>query len=138
MGGHLQCELFVTTARTTSVSVKVDSPKCSSPRISSSFSITAGQVKQLLFDYRIRMIGSTKSSKGRYLHLRNIILYISYLLLVLFSPFVLPLIYPPIHVYLYFTNKCSLFHAILSSDSLLSLYLSLHSPMSRICMKPTV
>lgn len=69
MGGHLQCELFVTTARTTSVSVKVDSPKCSSPRISSSFSITAGNVKQLLFDYRIRMIGSTKGSKGRYMYL---------------------------------------------------------------------
>ncbi|XP_061184992.1 SCO-spondin-like [Saccostrea echinata] len=64
MGGNLQCELFVTTARTTKVSVKVDSPKCSNPKISASFSITAGQVKQLLFNYKIRMIGSAKGSKG--------------------------------------------------------------------------
>jgi hypothetical protein len=63
-GTDFDCELFVTTARTTVVSVKVDSPKCSSPRISASFSITAGQVKQLFFNNKIRMVGSSKSSKG--------------------------------------------------------------------------
>uniref|UniRef100_A0A8W8ILJ9 IgGFc-binding protein N-terminal domain-containing protein n=1 Tax=Magallana gigas TaxID=29159 RepID=A0A8W8ILJ9_MAGGI len=64
MGSYVQCELFVTTARTTVVSVKVDSPKCTSPKISASFSITAGKVKQLIFDYRIRVVGSRKESKG--------------------------------------------------------------------------
>lgn len=64
MGSYVQCELFVTTARTTVVSVKVDSPKCTSPKISASFSITAGSVKQLIFDYRIRVVGSRKESKG--------------------------------------------------------------------------
>lgn len=63
-GSAYQCELFVTTARTTVVSVQVDSPKCSSPQISASFTITAGQVKQLILDYRIRMTGSAKESKG--------------------------------------------------------------------------
>lgn len=63
-GSAYQCELFVTTARTTVVSVQVDSPKCSSPTISASFSITAGQVKQLMLNYQIRMTGSAKGSKG--------------------------------------------------------------------------
>ncbi|XP_052704188.1 uncharacterized protein LOC128180261 [Crassostrea angulata] len=63
-GSAYQCELFVTTARTTVVSVQVDSPKCSSPKISASFSITAGQVKQLMLNYQIRMTGSAKGSKG--------------------------------------------------------------------------
>ena len=64
-GSAYQCELFITTSRTTVVSVKVDSPKWSSPKISASFSITAGQVKQLMLDYRIRVTGSRKESKGR-------------------------------------------------------------------------
>ena len=40
-------ELFVTTSRTTTVSVRVRAPKVSG--LDSSFSITAGQVKQLSF-----------------------------------------------------------------------------------------
>lgn len=64
-----QCELFITTARTTVVTVKVDSPKCTSPKISASFSITAGQVKQLMLDYRIRVTGSAKESKGMFIGL---------------------------------------------------------------------
>ncbi|XP_048746179.2 uncharacterized protein LOC125658800 [Ostrea edulis] len=63
-GTSYECELFVTTSRTTVVSVKVDSPKSSSPKISASFTITAGQVKQLFFNNKIRMVGSSKSSKG--------------------------------------------------------------------------
>nr|XP_034327535.1 uncharacterized protein LOC105323126 [Crassostrea gigas] len=64
LGSDYQCELFVTTSRTTVVSVQVDSPKCTSPRISASFTVIAGKVKQLILDYRIRMIGSSKESKG--------------------------------------------------------------------------
>ena len=64
-GSAYQCELFITTSRTTVVSVKVDSPKWSSPKISASFSITAVQVKQLMPEYKIRETGSRKESKGR-------------------------------------------------------------------------
>ncbi|XP_061184993.1 uncharacterized protein LOC133193009 [Saccostrea echinata] len=63
-GVSINVELFVTTSRTTTVSVTVDSPKCTNPRISESFSVTAGQVKQLFFSPSIRMAGSSKSSKG--------------------------------------------------------------------------
>ncbi|XP_062620366.1 IgGFc-binding protein-like [Saccostrea cucullata] len=60
----IKVELFVTTSRTRPVSVKVDTPKSTSPRISESFSVVAGQVKQLFFDPKIRMSGSSKSNKG--------------------------------------------------------------------------
>eukprot|EP00105_Crassostrea_gigas_P023961 XP_011444035.1 PREDICTED: SCO-spondin isoform X3 [Crassostrea gigas] len=63
-GVSINVELFVTTSRTTTVSVTVDSPKCTSPRVSSSFTVTAGQVKQLFISPSIRMAGSSKSSKG--------------------------------------------------------------------------
>ncbi|XP_061184995.1 SCO-spondin-like [Saccostrea echinata] len=63
-GVSINVELFVTTSRTTTVSVTVDSPKCSNPSISESFTVTAGQVKQLFLNPNIRMAGSTKSSKG--------------------------------------------------------------------------
>lgn len=53
-GVSINVELFVTTSRTTKVSVTVDSPKCTSPRVSSSFTVTAGQVKQLFISPSIR------------------------------------------------------------------------------------
>lgn len=53
-GVTINVELFVTTSRTTKVSVTVDSPKCTSPRVSSSFTVTAGQVKQLFISPSIR------------------------------------------------------------------------------------
>nr|XP_022344318.1 SCO-spondin-like isoform X5 [Crassostrea virginica] len=63
-GASINVELFVTTSRTTQVSVTVDSPRCSNPRVSSSFTVTAGQVKQLFISPSIRMSGSSKSSKA--------------------------------------------------------------------------
>ncbi|XP_056004190.1 IgGFc-binding protein-like [Ostrea edulis] len=63
-GSSIDVELFVTTTRTTSVTVTVDAPKCKSPKISSSFKISSGQVKQLFLKPSIRMAGSSKSDKG--------------------------------------------------------------------------
>lgn len=57
-------ELFVTTSRTTTVSVRVTSPKYSNPKIDTSFSITAGQVKQVFISNRLRMYNTGKDSKG--------------------------------------------------------------------------
>ncbi|KAK3083453.1 hypothetical protein FSP39_022988 [Pinctada imbricata] len=57
-------ELFVTTSRTTSVSVRVWAPKMTNPRLDTSFSITAGGVKQLTFSYKFRLFGTEMSNKG--------------------------------------------------------------------------
>lgn len=57
-------ELFVTTSRTTTVNVEVTAPKWTSPRVNEKFSVTAGQVKQLFIDLRLRLEGTVKQSKG--------------------------------------------------------------------------
>ena len=64
VGSSYNLEIFVTTARTTSVSVTVTSPRYSNPTISQSFSITAGQVTKVLINNNYRMIGTGKSTKG--------------------------------------------------------------------------
>jgi hypothetical protein len=53
-GTTIDVELFLTTSRTKSVSVTVDAPRCSNPKIKSTFTITSGQVKQLFFKPTIR------------------------------------------------------------------------------------
>ena len=57
-------ELFVTTSRTTTVSVRVRAPKVSSPKLDSQFTITAGKVKQLTFSNKFRLTGTEMSNKG--------------------------------------------------------------------------
>lgn len=57
-------ELFVTTSRTTTVDVEVSSPKWTSPSLNEKFTVTAGVVKQLTFDVKLRLEGSVKQSKG--------------------------------------------------------------------------
>lgn len=60
----LQLELFVTTSRTTNVSVKVTAPKYPSANLNEQFSITAGQVKQVMFTNKLRLIQTEFSSKA--------------------------------------------------------------------------
>ncbi|KAK3096144.1 hypothetical protein FSP39_023688 [Pinctada imbricata] len=57
-------ELFITTMRTTVVNVEVTAPRFNSFTISESFSITAGDVKQLFFGPSIRMAGDSLDSKA--------------------------------------------------------------------------
>ena len=56
--------LFVTTSRTTTVTARVWSPKWSNPKIDTSFSITAGQVKQVSISNKLRMYNTGKEAKG--------------------------------------------------------------------------
>ncbi|XP_071151058.1 uncharacterized protein [Mytilus edulis] len=58
-----EIELFITTTRTSTVSVQVTAPKYSSS-INEQFTVTAGSVKQLFFSPSLRMSGSSSSSKG--------------------------------------------------------------------------
>ncbi|XP_071164730.1 uncharacterized protein [Mytilus edulis] len=58
-----EIELFITTTRTSTVSVQVTAPKYSSS-INEQFTVTAGSVKQLFFSPSLRMSGSGSSSKG--------------------------------------------------------------------------
>ena len=59
-----ELELFVTTSVTTSVSVRVTSPLFSSPKLNSSFTVTAGQVHQLTFSNKLRSVGTEMGTKG--------------------------------------------------------------------------
>ncbi|VDI81772.1 Hypothetical predicted protein, partial [Mytilus galloprovincialis] len=59
-----ELELFVTTSRTTIVNVEVTSPKWTNPSVNEKFTVTAGVVKQLLIDLRLRLEGTVKESKG--------------------------------------------------------------------------
>ena len=61
---YRELELFVTTSVTKSVSVSVTSPLFSSPKVDSSFTVTAGQVKQLTFSNKLRSVGTEMGSKG--------------------------------------------------------------------------
>ena len=57
-------ELFITTSKTSHVGVRVNAPKFSGVTLDSSFSITAGQVKQLKFSNTLRASGTELSNKG--------------------------------------------------------------------------
>ena len=57
-------ELFITTSRTTSVSVTVTSPRYSNPSVSRSFTVTAGQVEQVSISNNFRMVGTGMGSKA--------------------------------------------------------------------------
>ena len=57
-------ELFVTTSRTTTVTVRVWSPRYSNPTIDTSFSITSGQVQQVFISNNLRMYNTGIDSKG--------------------------------------------------------------------------
>ena len=64
MGSSYDLELFVTTSKTTPISVRVSAPKVTSPKLDSRFTVTAGQVKQLKFSNKFRLIATELSQKG--------------------------------------------------------------------------
>ena len=63
-GSSFDLELFVTTSKTKTVSVRVSAPKVTSPKLDSSFTVTAGQVKQLKFSSKFRLTETEMSKKG--------------------------------------------------------------------------
>lgn len=63
-GAQFPLELYCTTQETKQVHVHVTSPKWSSPKINTTFTVTDGQVRKTLIDKVFRMTGSTVSSKA--------------------------------------------------------------------------
>lgn len=60
-------EIFVTTSRTTKVYVEVTAPKYPAAKLNERFTVTAGQVKQVTFTNKLRLIQTELSSKGVYI-----------------------------------------------------------------------
>ncbi|OWF39259.1 uncharacterized protein LOC110465261 [Mizuhopecten yessoensis] len=63
-GTSYNLELFVTTSRTTTVNVRLTSPRYTNPSIDESFTVIAGTVKQLTFSNNLRMTATGLDSKG--------------------------------------------------------------------------
>ncbi|KAJ8313206.1 hypothetical protein KUTeg_009242 [Tegillarca granosa] len=63
-GTDYSADLYVTTMKTTTVTVNVKAPLYTNITIDEQFSITGGQVHKLSFDTRIRAVGDSLEDKG--------------------------------------------------------------------------
>lgn len=63
-GESLDCEFFVTTSRPFTVNVQMKSPKFTSPSIDESFTVKAGEVKQIIVSKNFKASGTGKEGKA--------------------------------------------------------------------------